>query len=355
MDWKNKKSIVYLKPSVKLESKIAGFDLDHTLIRPKDGRTHPKDETDWELYVPDLKEYLDALIFDGFSIVIFSNQSSFGDPKKKEIIISRLEQFITLMELPIHVLISTESDYCRKPNIGMWDEFFGDKTIDLTESFYVGDAAGRTKNPLTKKKDFACSDRMFASNLGIKFETPEKYFLEETFPQKEIFSMPRIWETFPTEQPPFDPEDYEVIVLIGPPGSGKSSFVESLSDFIVVSRDILRYKAKCIKLMNDVLKTGGKVIVDNTNPSRDTRKDYLAVAKTYGKKVLAVQINVTKKQSMFLVNYRCKKNKTKRIPDVAIHTYFKKYEKPIKGEGFDKIVERNFVPEGDLSLFQQYF
>ena len=58
---------------------------------------------------------------------------------------------------------------------------------------------------------------------------------------------------------------------------------------------------------------------------------------------------------MFLVNYRCKKNKTKRIPDVAIHTYFKKYEKPIKGEGFDKIVERSFVPEGDLTLFHNIF
>ena len=355
MDWKRKKSVVYIKPKSTLQSKIAGFDLDHTLIRPKDGRTYPKDKEDWELYVPDLKEYLDSLIFEGFSIVIFSNQSSFNDPDKKEIIMSRLEQFINLMEIPIYVFISTEPDYCRKPNTGMWDEFFGDKSINLKESFYVGDAAGRTRNPLTKKKDFSCSDRMFAANLGLKFETPEKYFLEETFTQKEIFSMPKTWETFPKEQPPLDIEDYEVIVLIGPPGSGKSSITESLPDFTVVSRDILRYKAKCIKLMNDVLKTGGKVILDNTNPSREARSDYLSIAKTYGKKVLAVSINITKEQSMFLVNYRCKKNKTKRIPDVAIHTFFKKYEKPIKGEGFDKIVERTFVPEGDLTLFEQYY
>ena len=54
---------------------------------------------------------------------------------------------------------------------------------------------------------------MFAANLGLKFETPEKYFLEETFTQKEIFSMPKTWETFPKEQP-LDIEDYEVIVLI---------------------------------------------------------------------------------------------------------------------------------------------
>ena len=29
--------------------------------------------------------------------------------------------------------------------------------------------------------------------------------------------------------------------------------------------------------------------------------------------------------------------------------------KVLQGEGFDKILERTFVPEGDLSLFQQYF
>ena len=57
---------------------------------------------------------------------------------------------------------------------------------------------------------------------------------------------------------------------------------------------------------------------------------------------------------MFLVNRRCKKNKTTRI-DVAIHAYFKKYEIPLKEEGFDKILERTFVPEGDLSLFKQYY
>ena len=355
MEWKKKNSVIFTKTNSTVQTKIAGFDLDHTLIRPKNGRTHPKDKDDLELYVPDLKEYLETLIFEGFSIVIFSNQSSFNNPDKKEIILSRIEKFITLMDVPIDVYISTESDYCRKPNTGMWDDFFGDKSIDLKKSFFIGDAAGRKKNPLTKKKDFSCSDRMFAANIGIKFETPEKYFSGDTFTQKEIFSMPKTWETFAKEQTPLDIEDYEVIILIGPPGSGKSSLSENLSDFTVVSRDILKYKTKCIKLMNDVLKTGGKVIVDNTNPTRDARKDYIEVAKKYGKKVLAISINITKEQSMFLVNYRCKKNKTKRIPDVAIHTYFKKYEKPIKGEGFDKIVERTFVPEGDLTLFEQYY
>ena len=64
--------------------------------------------------------------------------------------------------------------------------------------------------------------------------------------------------------------------------------------------------------MNDVLKTGGKVIIDNTNPTREARKDYITIAQNYWKKILCVNISITKEQSMFLVNYRCKKNKTKK-------------------------------------------
>ena len=164
MEWKKKNSVIFTKTNSTVQTKIAGFDLDHTLIRPKNGRTHPKDKDDLELYVPDLKEYLDTLIFEGFSIVIFSNQSSFNNPDKKEIILSRIEKLITLMDLPIDVYISTESDYCRKPNTGMWDDFFEINPTDLKKSFFIGDAAGRKKIHLQKKKDFSCSDRMFAAN-----------------------------------------------------------------------------------------------------------------------------------------------------------------------------------------------
>lgn len=48
----------------------------------------------------------------------------------------------------------------------MWNYVAG-TDLDLSTSFYVGDAAGRPANwQPGKKKDFACSDRLFALNLG---------------------------------------------------------------------------------------------------------------------------------------------------------------------------------------------
>ena len=47
------------------------------------------------------------------------------------------------------------------------------KDIDLEESFYCGDAAGRTQPPF---KDFSNDDLLYSISLGIKFYTPEMLF-----------------------------------------------------------------------------------------------------------------------------------------------------------------------------------
>jgi len=59
---------------------------------------------------------------------------------------------------------ATEKDVFRKPRPGMWKEMVEDYDlddtdgIDLANSFFVGDAAGRIASA-GKPKDFSCSDR----------------------------------------------------------------------------------------------------------------------------------------------------------------------------------------------------
>lgn len=48
----------------------------------------------------------------------------------------------------------------------------------MDESFYCGDAAGRlAKWAPGKKKDHSMADKLLAENLGLKFYTPEQFFL----------------------------------------------------------------------------------------------------------------------------------------------------------------------------------
>ena len=52
----------------------------------------------------------------------------------------------------------------------------GNIQIDQSNSFFCGDAAGRVRRK--GKKDFSCSDRLFALNAGLKFYVPEELFLK---------------------------------------------------------------------------------------------------------------------------------------------------------------------------------
>jgi hypothetical protein len=113
------------------------------------------------------------------------------------------------------------------------------------------------------------------------------------------------------------------------------------------------------KALKDV---GKRIIIDNTNPTITGRKEYLNIIKETrpDEHVLLLTLNLDKTQAFFLNNFRCKVSRQQSLPDVAIHLYFKLYEKPTINEGFDKLIVIPFIPtfKGHLrekELFYQYF
>ena len=68
--------------------------------------------------------------------------------------------------------------------------------IDMAESFYCGDAAGRVANWAPgRKKDHSMADKLMADNLGLEFYTPEEFFLKH--PRDKI----------PMNKPDFNPKE----------------------------------------------------------------------------------------------------------------------------------------------------
>jgi predicted kinase len=77
----------------------------------------------------------------------------------------------------------------------------------------------------------------------------------------------------------------ELVVLIGIPGSGKTSFFERTfaATHQVVSKDLLRNHrrpaTRQLDLLERALESGASVVVDNTNASREERAALIALGR----------------------------------------------------------------------------
>ena len=190
---------IYNINNATIREKMASFDYDWTMVNPKDGKTFPTSIDDWlwmYLNVPGkIKQYYE----DGYMIVVFSNQS-------KKWKCEQIQMVMKQLEIPLFVVIATEKcDY--KPNPILFNTLLGENEINNEESFFVGDALGR-------KSDFSDSDKVFAENIGIKWYSPEDIFVNKS----AIFELPNI----PLSMNP------EIIIMMGYPGSGKSSIAENI-------------------------------------------------------------------------------------------------------------------------------
>jgi len=148
--------------------KVVGFDLDFTIIRPKNGRKFAVDEHDWE-FIPGMPDKLKQVVDAGFGIVIFSNHLSSELDLAKQRLQAKLTQVHHQLRLPFTALFALGRGNERKPGTGMFEAYTAvAQRSPIQLAAYCGDAAGRPQ-------DFADSDAAFAKSLGVKFLTPEQF------------------------------------------------------------------------------------------------------------------------------------------------------------------------------------
>ncbi|XP_076000064.1 bifunctional polynucleotide phosphatase/kinase [Genypterus blacodes] len=355
--------MVYTAAGVKGSDKIAGFDIDGCIITTISGKVFSTGPSDWKILYPEIQPRLASLLRKGYKVVFFTNQMGIARGKlKPEVFQSKVEDILTKLKLPVQVLIATGPGICRKPVVGMWthlcEQANGGVAVDKSQSFYVGDAAGRPENwaPGKKKKDFSCSDRLFALNIGLEFHTPEEYFLG--------------WKSAPYSFPKFDPRELdstgrlydppsasltttqaEVIVAVGFPASGKSRFFHTHiipKGYVYVNRDTLGSWQSCVTACQRALKEGRSVAVDNTNPDPESRKRYVDVAKAAGVLCRCFQFTASFEQAKHNNRFRemaPSDTKHAKVNDMVFHSYKKHFVAPDLSEGFSEILQIHFVPD----------
>jgi len=261
---------------------------------------------------------------------------------------------------PIQAFISGGENPHRKPSPLMWEEmtthFNGGVVVDKASSIFCGDAAGRQKEWKSgAKKDFSCGDRKFAANIGVPFFTPDEFFLEEAKAEFEWDGIDPVNYVASQKSNKIDEtgivsKEQEVVIMVGPPASGKSTFTKKYFEpagYARVNRDTLKTPAKCKKAAEEALTEGLSVVIDNTNPTADTRAEYIALAQDKGIPVRCFVMNTDAEVAEHLnyVRVRETKGEVRRIPEVAYRTYNKNFSLPDKTEGFTEVRTIDFVPD----------
>jgi predicted kinase len=144
-------------------------------------------------------------------------------------------------------------------------------------------------------------------------------------------------------------DSMELVILIGLQGSGKSTFYRArfAETHVHISKDNFRHvrhpSRRQAMLVDEALRAGRSVVVDNTNPTVADRAPLIAQAQAHGATVVGYYLSTPFALSLERNRRRSGKQ---RVPDVALYATNKRLEPPSYAEGFDRLFYVGIADDG---------
>ena len=286
---------------------FALFDFDGTLVKPMEGRPHPKDVDDWEFTRPSVPVVLRELA-KSHRLVIITDQSK---PWK----VDQIHAVLKVIGIGPSLVVAFTKEL-QKPSTVLFNRLFSPVFYEKTTAFYVGDAAGRPG-------DWSDCDRIFAERLGVRFQVPE-----------QVFPLDRlVFKPLPPSAPTKDASapTKEILILVGFPASGKSTIAAALGTHHHVNGDVFKTTAAmCREAANHV--GTQSIVFDCTGGTVKKRAEFIGFARKHGLPARIAVLPTTIERAMEQNKQRALEGGVK-VPDVAFYMYRKHFVMPTEDEG----------------------
>ena len=128
----------------------------------------------------------------------------------------------------------------------------------------------------------------------------------------------------------------EVIIFMGVQATGKSSFYAARfhNTHLRLNMDMLKTRHREAILLKACIDSKARFVVDNTNPTREARQQYIAKCREAGYRIVGYYFSSSLGEA---IQRNAQREGKRRVPDAGIRGTYSKLQLPERAEGYDDL------------------